>query len=135
MMQHTHTHSLVFREKYFKVQHPSPPFTSLNIMHISPFAWHIIFYASFFKTAFFISSSSSSSSPSSSKLLPPVSNVGPELRFINLFSAICFIEGRPSRPSQEMCIRLLWMNETDRYSFGVSFHQMTRDDLVRNREK
>lgn len=53
-----------------------------------------------------------------------VEKCGPELRFINLFNAICFIEGRPSRPAQEMCVRMLWMNPEDRYSFGVTFHEV-----------
>jgi hypothetical protein len=59
-----------------------------------------------------------------------VERCGPELRFINLFNAICFIEGRPSRPSQEMCVRMLWMNPEDRYSFGLTFHEMNNSDEV-----
>jgi hypothetical protein len=48
---------------------------------------------------------------------------GPETRLINVFSAICFVEGRPERINQESCLRLLWIDPKDRYGFGVTFHE------------
>jgi hypothetical protein len=49
---------------------------------------------------------------------------GPEVRLVSLFSAVCHIEGQPSRANQEMCVRKLWMNPPDRYAFGVTFHEV-----------
>ena len=49
---------------------------------------------------------------------------GPEVRLVSLFSAVCYIEGQPSRANQEMCVRKLWMNLPDRYAFGVTFHEV-----------
>jgi hypothetical protein len=40
-----------------------------------------------------------------------------------LFTAVCFVEGAPSRANQEMCARKLWINVADRYAFGVTFHE------------
>ena len=49
-----------------------------------------------------------------------VMKCGPELRLINLFKAICKVEGTPSRANQEMCVRKLYMVPRDRYNFGAS---------------
>ena len=48
---------------------------------------------------------------------------GPEPRLILLFKSLCFVENKPSFTNQEMCLRRLWMNLPDRYSFGVTFHE------------
>jgi hypothetical protein len=52
-----------------------------------------------------------------------VAKCGPDVRFINIFTAVCFVEGKPSRSNQEMCLRKLWMNKPDRYSFLLTFHE------------
>ena len=55
-----------------------------------------------------------------------IAKCGPELRLINIFGALCFVEGRPSKANQEMCVRKLWMNPADRYAFGATFHEVGR---------
>ena len=52
-----------------------------------------------------------------------VAKCGPEPRLLNLFTATCFVEGRPSSTNQEMCLRKLWMTVADRYAFGATFHE------------
>jgi hypothetical protein len=64
-----------------------------------------------------------------------VAKCGPELRFINLFTAICYVEGKPSRANQEMCVRKLWMNIPDRYAFGVTFHEGIEQKGAKNFDK
>jgi len=48
---------------------------------------------------------------------------GPEVRLVNVFAAVCFVEGHPERMNQEMCLELLWTNLEHRYRFGVTFHE------------
>jgi hypothetical protein len=45
---------------------------------------------------------------------------------MHLFNAICIVEDKPNRTSQDICLRLLWMEEKERYSFGVSFHEVNK---------
>jgi hypothetical protein len=64
-----------------------------------------------------------------------VAKCGPELKFINLFTSICYVEGKPSRANQEMCVRKLWMNIPDRYAFGVTFHENIVPETKLNYDK
>ena len=52
-----------------------------------------------------------------------VSEFGPKLLYMHLFSGICVVEGKPNRRSQDICLRRLWTNTQDRYAFGVTFHE------------
>ena len=52
-----------------------------------------------------------------------VQRCGPEPRLINLFTAVCFVEGMPERFNQELCFRMLWLEPSDRYTFGATFHE------------
>jgi hypothetical protein len=52
-----------------------------------------------------------------------VRRCGPEPRLINIFTAVCFVEGRPEHANQELCLQLLWLDPWDRYGFGATFHE------------
>jgi hypothetical protein len=58
-----------------------------------------------------------------------IKKCGPEVRLINIFASMCFVEGRPMRGFQEACARKLWMRPLDRYNFGVTFHETTVEKL------
>jgi hypothetical protein len=54
-----------------------------------------------------------------------IATCGPQLRLVELFSAVCFVAGEAQVANQEMVLRMLWAKRKDRYSALLTFHEVS----------